>query len=251
MGALEGRTIVVTGASRGMGESMARRFASEGANAVLVARDRERLETVADEVDGETLVAPADVTDADAVRGAVDAAIDAYGAVTGLVNNAGIGLLSLYDERRELVDVEEDDWRRILDVNLTGAFLCAKHAVPSMLDAGRGNVINVSSGLGRRAAPGFGPYVASKWGLEGLTGTLAYELDEEGINVNAIDPGGRVETGFWDHLEGEREDVLEPDVMNDAAVLLAAQGPDGTTGESMPAAEWESELADSGASGPT
>ncbi|MFD1562942.1 SDR family NAD(P)-dependent oxidoreductase [Haloarchaeobius amylolyticus] len=246
MTTLDGETIIVTGASRGLGASMANRFAREGANVVVTARSEADLEAVAaDAADaaGNTLVAPADVTDENAVRAVVDTTVEEYGTVTGLVNNAGIGLLNMYDEQRVLHEVNVDDFRQILDVNVTGVFLFSKYAVREMIDNGRGNVVNVSSGLGRRGAAKWGPYVASKWALEGMTRTQAAELEDHGIRVNAVDPGGRVETGFWDHLpESERNEILEPDVMNDAATRLLAQGPDGVTGESLPATEWEQRL---------
>ncbi|MFC4246216.1 SDR family NAD(P)-dependent oxidoreductase [Natribaculum luteum] len=243
MTTLDEETVIVTGASRGLGASMAKRFAREGANVVLTARSEADLEAVAADADGETLVAPADVTDERAVRAVVDATVDEYGTVTGLVNNAGIGLLTMYDERRALHEVDVTDFRQILDVNVTGVFLFSKYAVLEMIDGGRGNVVNVSSGLGRRGAARWGPYVASKWALEGMTRTQAAELEEYGITVNAADPGGRVETRFWNHLpDAERAEILDPDVMNDAATSLLAQGPGGVTGESMSAAEWERRL---------
>lgn len=239
MGRLDDETVIVTGASRGLGASMAERFAAEGANTVLTARSEDELQAVADGADGETLVVPADVTDEAAVEGLVDTTVDEYGDVTGLVNNAGVGMLSLYDELRDITEIPVDDWRLIMEVNVTGAFLCAKHAVPRMDE---GNVINISSGLGRRGSAGWGPYVASKWALEGFSRTLAYELEPE-INVNCLDPGGRAETGFWDHLPEEgRADILGPDVMDEAAVLLLEQEADGVTAESMPAGEWETRL---------
>jgi 3-oxoacyl-[acyl-carrier protein] reductase len=239
MGRLDGETVIVTGASRGLGASMARRFAREGANTVLTARSEDQLEAVADDAAGETRAIPADVTEEADVEALVEATVAEYGGLTGLVNNAAVGMLSLYDERRTITEIDADDWRFILDVNATGPFLCAKHAVPEM---DGGNVVNISSGLGRRGSAGWGPYVASKWALEGFSRTLADELEPE-INVNCLDPGGRAETGFWDHLAAaERESILDPDVMDEAAVLLLEQGPGGVTAESMPADEWEERL---------
>ncbi len=239
MGRLDDQTVIVTGASRGLGASMAKRFAREGANTVLSARSEAELEAVAEDADGETLVVPADVTDEAAVEVLVEVTVSEYGDLTGLVNNAAIGLLSLYDEKRNVTEIDVDDWRLIVDVNVTGPFLCAKHAAPEME---AGNVLNISSGLGRRGSAGWGPYVASKWALEGFSRTLAYELEPD-INVNCLDPGGRVETAFWDHLPAEdRESILDPDVMDDAAVALLEQGPGGVTAESMPAEEWETRL---------
>ena len=243
MTALDGEVVVVTGANRGLGREMSLRFSREGARVALVARTESELEAVAEECEGETLVAPADVTDSVEVEGAVEATLDAFGRVDTLVNNAGIGLLSLEDGGRPTHEVSEERWRQVIDVNLTGVFLCSKAALPHMLERGSGNVINISSGLGRYAAPGYAPYNSSKHGLEGLTKTMALDYEDAGINVNALDPGGRVDTAFWDHLpDEERAEILRPDVMNDAAVLLAAQGSEGVTGESMDAADWEERL---------
>ena len=239
---LTDETVIVTGASRGLGASMAATFAAEGANVVLTARSTADLRAVAENIDGETHVVAADVTDETAVNALVNETVETYGELTGLVNNAGIGMLSLYDELYDVVDVPADDFRKIMDVNVTGVFLCSKYAVREMLENERGNVVNISSGLGRRASPGWGPYVASKWALEGFSKTLAMEV-EPAVNVNALDPGGRVETRFWDHLpDDEREGVLEPDVMDEAATLLLAQTPGGVTGESLDANGWETRL---------
>ncbi|MEF8842905.1 MAG: SDR family oxidoreductase [Haloarculaceae archaeon] len=240
---LDGDVVVVTGANRGLGREMSLRFAREGSRVTLVGRTESELEAVAREAGGETLVAPADVTDSTQVEAVVERTVDAFGRVDTLVNNAGIGLLSLEDGGRPTHEVPEERWRQVIDVNLTGVFLCSKAALPHMLDRGRGNVVNISSGLGRYAAAGYAPYNSSKHGLEGLTKTMALDYEDAGVNVNALDPGGRVNTAFWDHLpEEERSEILQPDVMNDAAVLLAAQDPGGVTGESMDAADWEARL---------
>lgn len=240
---LDGRRIIVTGASRGLGRSMAERFSEEGARVTLTARGEEQLQAVAADLPGETLVAPADAREADAVERVIERTVEQFGGVDALVNNAGVSMLGMQDSRKELVDVTGDEWDTVIEVNLTGAFLFTREALPHMYEQGAGNVLNVSSGLGRRATPEAGPYVSSKWGLEGLTRVTALEGEDRGVNANAVDPGGRVDTDIWAHLpDVERERILDPDVMDDAAVLLAAQGPDGVTGESMEAGEWESRL---------
>ena len=239
MGRLDDETVIITGASRGLGESMAKRFAREGANTVLSARSEDELRAVAESASGETLVVPADVTDEAAVEALIETTVAEYGELTGLVSNAAVGMLSLYDELRRVSEIDAEDWRLIMDVNVTGPFLCAKHATAEMES---GNIVNISSGLGRRGLAGWAPYVASKWALEGFSRTLAYEL-EPGINVNCLDPGGRVDTGFWDHLaRDERDSILASDVMDEAAVLLLEQDSGGITAESMPADEWETRL---------
>ncbi|ARS91439.1 SDR family oxidoreductase [Natrarchaeobaculum aegyptiacum] len=243
MSTLDGDVIVVTGASRGLGRAMAERFSAERARVTLTARDDDRLEAVASELPGDSLVEPADVRDSEAVERVVDRTLEEFGRIDTLVNNAGVSLLGMTDERTELVEVSDEDWETILEVNLTGVFYFTRAALPHMYEQGHGTVLNVSSGLGRRAIAGAGPYVSSKWGLEGLTRTTALEAEDRGVTVNALDPGGRVNTDIWAHLPAEeREQILQPDVMNDAAVLLAAQGPDGVTGESMTAQEWERQL---------
>ena len=242
MPALEDDVIVVTGASRGLGRAMAERFAEEGARVVLTARDGEQLDAVAADLPGESLVVPADVRDSDDVERVIDRTLERFGRLDTLVNNAGVSLLHKADHD-ELSDITEDEWDRVLEVNLKGVFLFTRAAVPHLYEQGHGTIINISSGLGRRAIPGAAAYVSSKWGLEGLTRATALESEPYGVTVNGLDPGGRVNTDIWAHLPAaEREEILQPDVMNDAAVLLAAQGPDGVTGESMAAEEWEQRL---------
>ena len=241
---LDDDVIIVTGASRGLGKSMVERFDEEGAQVVLTARDGERMEEIAAGLSGESLVLPADARDADDVANVVEETVDTFGRVDTLVNNAGVSILGMQDDRKFIQDVTEEEYDTVLEVNLKGVFLFTREVLPHMYEQGRGNVINISSGLGRRAIAGAGCYVASKWGLEGFTRVTALEGEDRGVNANALDPGGRVNTDIWAHLpEEEREQILQPDVMDDAAVLLAAQGPDGVSGESMTAEEWERHFA--------
>lgn len=243
MADLQDEVIVVTGASRGLGRSMANRFADEGARVVLTARDEARLEAVADELASESLVVPADVRDTSDVEAVIERTTDEFGLLDTLVNNAGVTILGMYDERYDIVETNEADWATVLDVNLTGVFRFTQAALPIMYEQGHGNVINISSGLGRSAVAGASAYVASKWGLEGLTRVTHLEVHDRGVNANALDPGGRVNTDIWAHLpESERTSILQPDIMNEAAVLLATQGPGDVSGESMDAAAWERRL---------
>lgn len=215
-------------------------LAELGANVVLVARSVDELEATAAEVETEALVAPADVRDSDAIQSVIDSAIDGFGRIDALINNAAVEFLSFGEERKPIVETTEEEWDVTLDVNLKGVFLASKHVLPTMIEQQAGNIINISSGLGRRAKANAVPYTASKWGLEGLTRGLALEVENDGINVNALDPGGQVNTRIWSHLpEEERERLPQPDVMDNAAALLAAQGPNGITGESMTAQGWE------------
>lgn len=241
---LDEEVIIVTGASRGLGRSMCERFATEGARVVLTARDAGELEAVATDLPTESVVVPADARDADDVARVVEETVDTFGRVDTLVNNAGVSLLGMQDDRKFIQDVTEAEYDTVLEVNLKGVFLFTREVVPHMYDQGHGNVINISSGLGRNAIAGAGCYVASKWGLEGFTRVTALEGDGRGVNANALDPGGRVNTDIWGHLPSEeRKQILQPDVMDDAAVLLAAQGPDGVSGESMTAEGWEQHFA--------
>ena len=245
---IQGDIVLITGASRGIGRSMALRFSREGALVVATARSREPLETLADEAPTELLAVPADVRDAGDVKRVVEATVDRFGPPDVLVNNAAVGLLSLRSELERLVDVSEDDWDLVIETNLKGPFLFTRETVGRMLENGGGTVINVTSAFGKRGKAGWGPYVSSKHGLEGLTKTTALEYGDDGVTANAVAPGTSVDTGFWNTAEKrrnltpeQRERVGDPSVMNDAVVLLATQT-EGVTGESLRAAEWEERL---------
>jgi len=240
MGRLDDEVVLVTGASRGLGKSVTERLSEEGARVVLTARDEEKLQSVAASLPTESLVVPADVRDADAVQRVVDETIEEFGRIDTLVNNAGVSSLSINDQRRPIGEITEDEWDLILEVNLKGVFLFTQAVLEHMYEQGSGNVVNVSSGLGRYATEGAAAYVSSKWGLEGFTRVVSLEGEDHGVNANSLDPGGRVNTDIWGHLpEEERQEILQPDVMDEAVVLLAEQGSDGVTGETHTAAEWE------------
>lgn len=247
------QVVIVTGASRGLGREMALRFADEGAQVVLAARSETDLTAVAEEAAGETLVVPTDVTSDSGVENLVASTIDRFGGVDTLVNNAGVGLLSLDDRVERLGEITREEWDLVLDTNLTGTFLCTRAVLPHMVEADGGAVINVTSQVGRNVFligdAAWAPYTVSKWGVEALTRVTALEYADDGITANAVDPGGRASTDFWSEetWPDDREiETYPPDAMNDAVVLLAAQGPDGVTGESLSAADWKVRLGTGG-----
>jgi len=181
---LDGRVTMVTGAARGIGAATARAFAEAGARVALLDRDRDGLEAVAAGLPGgphRTLVV--DVTSASQVDEAVGGIGRDWGRLDVLVNNAGV----VRDAR--LTQATDEDWQLTQDVNLRGAFLCARAAVPFMLERGWGRLLSATSIVARTGNFGQTAYAASKAGLIGLTRTWARELGPKGITANAVAPG--------------------------------------------------------------
>lgn len=199
---LSNTTAFVTGASQGIGREIAKTFAADGANVVLAARSDGIYET-ADEIAApeRTLPVEVDITDESAVEAGIEKAVDAFGGIDCLVNNAGIA-----GPTAPVEEVPLDEWQRTLDVNITGMFLATKHAVPVLKECDRPSIINISSISGKRPLPARTPYVASKMAVIGLTRTLAFELSEWDITVNAICPGATAGPRIESVIEAQAED---------------------------------------------
>ncbi|GHH32823.1 SDR family NAD(P)-dependent oxidoreductase [Lentzea cavernae] len=180
MGRFDGRTVLVTGATSGMGASHVRGFHAEGAQVVIAARNLEAGTAFAAELGSRASAVRLDVTsETDWI-----AALEAAGPISVLVNNAGAQHPAALIE-----DTALQVWERTLAVNLTGQFLGIKHAAPSLRQAGGGSIVNIASTMGNVGQAYYAPYVASKWALRGLTRTAALELGRDGIRVNSVHPG--------------------------------------------------------------
>jgi NAD(P)-dependent dehydrogenase (short-subunit alcohol dehydrogenase family) len=181
---LEGRHALVTGAARGIGAEIARRLAAEGASLTLLGRSRDTLQQLAEALPGAGHgIAVADVTDAHVVAAAFGQARAARGPIAILVNNAGQA------ESAPFLKTSVELWQRMLAVNLTGSFICAQAALPDMLAAGRGRIVNIASTAGQKGYAYVSAYVAAKHGVIGLTRALALEVASKGVTVNAVCPG--------------------------------------------------------------
>jgi 3alpha(or 20beta)-hydroxysteroid dehydrogenase len=183
-GRLDGKVAIISGGARGQGAAEARLFAAEGAKVVLGDVLDEEGQAVASELGEAALYVHLDVTDEAQWEAAVKATEEAFGPVSVLINNAGI----LHFQ--SLHKTTLDDFERVMRVNVTGVFLGMKAVTASMVEAGGGAIVNVSSTAGLQGLPFLGAYVASKWAVRGLTKTAAIDLGHKGIRVNSVHPGG-------------------------------------------------------------
>jgi len=205
---LTGQVALVTGASSGLGVRFAQVLADAGAAVVLVARRADRLAAVRDRIEkggGRAVAIAADVTDRAAMTRAFDAAEQAFGTVTVLVNNAGVVASG------RAVELSEADWRRVIGTNLDAVFFWSQEASRRMLAAGRaGAIVNIASMLGISVTKGVAPYAVSKAGVIQLTKAMAVELAFKGIRVNAIAPGSiEFPGGVWDQRKTDNPTLYE------------------------------------------
>lgn len=194
---LKGKIAVITGAGRGIGRAIALRLAEEGAHVVAADIDQASAEDTANQIESlgaESLALKVDVCSGDQVKAMVAAAVNRFGRIDILVNNAGITIA------KPVVEFEEAEWDRMIDVNLKGVLRCSQEAAKIMIDQNSGKIINIASESGKTGRPIFSIYGATKFAIVGFTQGLAMELAPYRINVNAVCPG-IVDTEMWEELD--------------------------------------------------
>lgn len=198
---LQGKVVLITGASSGFGEDAARLFAKEGCKVVLAARRLEKLQQLAADIQsdgGEAIAIPVDVNQSAEIEVMVETAHDLYGKIDILFNNAGFGAMDWFEELDPERHIET-----LIRVNLIGTMLVTRAVLPDMLDRGSGHIINMSSVAGLIASPMITTYSASKYGVRAFTDSLRREVAPHGIKVSGIYPGP-AETEFGSHLRSNR-----------------------------------------------
>ena len=218
MAKLTDKIIILTGAGTGIGKGMARAFAREGATLVLASRTRETLEVTAEEVRGlgaTALVLPTDVTDEAAVVALFERTLDEFGRVDILINNAGAF------DGGPLEELSLATWMKVINVNLTGPFLCSREAMRIMKQQGGGRILNVGSISAQMARMGSVPYTTSKHGLVGLTKASALEGRAHGVVVSALHPGNVLtERRDSSDRDADQEPMMSVDELAEVALTM-------------------------------
>jgi len=236
----QGKNVLVTGGSRGLGKEIAHWFLKAGARVAICGRKQENLQKAVDNFKGngyELTAYQVHIAKSDQVKGMFDSIREQMGGIDILINNVGMNLLT-----PSVSDVEETVWDKIIETNLKGTFLVTREAIPIMKERGRGKIVNISSIAGTRPAKGMGVYCIAKAGIEMLTKVLAFELASDGINVNAVAPAmirTKFSMPFWsdEKLLKEIEGTIplgriaETNDVVGAVVFLASSMADFITGQ--------------------
>ena len=219
---LHEQVAVVTGAGRGIGAAIARKLAALGAVVILCGRKRDPLESTAAEIrrdGGQSEVLPCDVTNLGSVEAAAQHIDKTHGRADILVNNAGIGGFG-----GPLHEMPPESWDAVLNTNLRGVYYCIRSFVPMMVRAKNGHIINISSLAGKNPLPNGAAYAASKWGLNGLSYSVAEELRVHSIRVSVVCPGS-VDTELSPHTGKDSKKMLRPEDVAHVVAMLVTQAP--------------------------
>jgi NAD(P)-dependent dehydrogenase (short-subunit alcohol dehydrogenase family) len=249
MARLSDTRVLVTGATSGLGLAMAHALAQAGARVAVTSRKRERAQAAAGQLGGGALGVELDVRDADSVSAAVDAVYQQIGGLDVLVNNAGIGMLTVnprfMTEPQPFWAVTPAGFRDVIETKATGTFLVARAVVPLMLDAGGGRVVTISMSEQTMTRRGFVPYGPSGAAVEALARVMAADLADTAVTANILLPGGATATGMIPDDMGEelRANLLDPAVMGPPIVWLASADAAGVHDERIVARDFDGWLA--------
>lgn len=233
---LAGKVVLVTGASRGIGRAIARRYAQEGARVFICGRDPRDLAQAVGEIRrvGAIDGVAGDISKSADVQRIVGAAQARFGAIDILVNNA-----SILGPRVAIADYPHNDWQQVIDVNLTGLFFMTQQVLPSMLSRRRGSIINLTSGVGRTGKARWGAYAVSKFGVEGFSQVLADELKDSGVRVNVVNPSAtRTAMRAAAYPQEDPMTLPAPEAIGEIFVYLASDEASGIHGKSLEARDW-------------
>ena len=244
---MEGKVALVTGGARGLGRSMALAYAREGADVAIVARTPSELDAVSSEIralDRRAHAVNADLTTGEGANRAARETISELGKIDILVNNAGGYRLFTNDLTHSLsvLDITEEEWRRVMESNLTTTFMTCKAVLPHMMERRSGVIINLTSkNVARRGRAGQASYGAAKAAVERLSESLADEVKDFGIVVNILDPGWNLTKPNDDYDDEVHKRMRLPEDIAEVAVYMALQTPETMTGQLISAPEYDEE----------
>jgi NAD(P)-dependent dehydrogenase (short-subunit alcohol dehydrogenase family) len=242
---LKDKVAIVTGSGAGIGRSIAEIFSKEGARVAAASRRAENGQPVVDAINaagGNAIFIQCDVSKVEDVRELITDTLKAFDRIDVLVNNAGVNFAKPFDQ------TEPEDWDRVVNTDLRGTYLCCRFAIPHMLRKGGGSIINIATVHTQACLPGAAPYDAAKWGMVGLTKSLAVEFASRNIRVNALSPG-LIDTQIWQDIQKAAPDLSQclqywnanipmgrvgkPDEIAYAAVFLASDEASYITGSNL------------------
>ena len=200
---LRDKVAIITGTGAGIGKSIAEVFAKEGAKVVGVSRRRSNGQPVIDAIvaeGGAAVFVPGDVSVEADVKNVIATAVETFGRIDVLVNNAGVNFVKPFEK------MDTDEWDRVINTDLRGTYLCSRYAIDQMLKQGAGSIINIGTVHTLQCLPGAAPYDAAKWGMVGLTKSMAVEFASRNIRVNVLSPG-LIDTQIWDDIKNAAPDL--------------------------------------------
>lgn len=249
---LEGRSALITGAGRGLGKSMAEGLAAQGARIALIDLDEDILATAVADVEaaggqGCAFAIAADITDKERARTAIDGVVDTFGGLDILINDAAMGPQvfseNFFEDKPKFWELDPELWHRVLTVNAYGAQLMSSIAAPLLIERGWGRIVNVTTSLDTMYLSGSGAYGPSKAALEANSRIMAEDLENTGVTVNILIPGGPANTRMIPAATGyKRDELVQPDVMRAPVCWLCSTDADDISGMRFIAAFWDDDL---------